>query len=68
VEGDPVEMNRWRRYRLGVRAGTVDQVLFMHENDRSCCRREGWRETLARIETALRPPLQAVAVNLDPRW
>lgn len=54
IEGDLWEMKAVRRWILGaVPGGECSGINVLHQADDSCCRREAWDDTLARILGAL---------------
>jgi hypothetical protein len=63
IDGDPAEMKKLRTFIMGTQAGDVTETVIMHEADGSCCQREPWNATLARIVLAVRGPTPILAVN-----
>jgi hypothetical protein len=66
IRGDLAEMKRYRTMLLSQQTGGMMEAGIMHEADDSCCRREPWNDTLARIVLALDLPNRQVVVNLNP--
>lgn len=65
IDGDLLEMKKFRKFLLEAELGTVRQTITLHEDDGSCCRRERWGDTWNRIVGALKPPIPTVPINLD---
>lgn len=67
VERNLEEVNKLRRYLLGLQDGGLTEMAIAHERDDSCCKREPWNRTFAEIVLAVNPPTTIVSVNLDHR-
>lgn len=61
IAGDPKEMKKFRTWLLG---GQGDAGVA-HENDASCCIREGWSQTFNRVHKAISPPREVIPINID---
>jgi hypothetical protein len=65
IRGDLSELARYRRFLLGQMVGDVAEAAIAHEANNSCCLCEPWNKTLLRLHAAIKPPVPAVAFNLN---
>ena len=58
------EVERFQKYLRGMIVG-VQELMILHEDDNSCCRKEAWNATLRILGEAAKPNETIVAVNVN---